>query len=67
MKILSANTCYVPHDLNHVIRSKNEVSATLGGMNDAQIQSIWASVESLYKTGNYPSSASVYVVRDKYC
>ena len=47
MKILSANTCYVPHDLNHVIRSKNEVSATLGGMNDAQIQSIWASVESL--------------------
>ena len=54
MKILSANTCYVPHDLNHVIRSKDEVSATLGGMNDAQIQSIWASVESLYKTGNYP-------------
>ena len=54
MKILSANTCYVPHDLNYVIRSKNEVCATLGGMNDAQIQSIWASVESLYKTGNYP-------------
>ena len=54
MKILSTNTCYVPQDLNQVIRSKNEVAAELGGMTEQQIQKIWGSVESLYKTGNYP-------------
>ncbi|HRA91547.1 MAG TPA: hypothetical protein PLR79_05135, partial [Acinetobacter sp.] len=31
MKILSTNTCYVPEDLNQVIRSKDEVAAELGG------------------------------------
>ena len=54
MKILSTNTCYVPKDLNQVIRSKDEVAAELGGMTERQIQKIWNSVEQLYKTGNYP-------------
>ena len=54
MKILSTNTCYVPHDLKQVIRSKDEVSAELGGMSETQVQKIWHSVEGLYKTGNYP-------------
>lgn len=54
MKILSTNTCYVPEDLNQVIRSKDEVAAELGGMTEKQIQKIWESIESLYKTGNYP-------------
>ena len=53
MKILSTNTCYVPNDLNQVIRTKNEVAADLGGMTERQIQNIWNSVENLYKTGNY--------------
>ena len=52
MKILSTNTCYVPHDLNQVIRSKDEVAAELGGMTEKQIQKIWDSIECLYKTGN---------------
>lgn len=54
VKILSTNTCYVPNDLNQVIRTKNEVAADLGGMTERQIQNIWNSVENLYKTGNYP-------------
>ena len=54
MKILSTNTCYVPDDLNQVIRSKDEVAAELGGMTEKQIQKIWDSIECLYKTGNYP-------------
>ncbi|MCU4378230.1 serine hydrolase domain-containing protein [Acinetobacter haemolyticus] len=54
MKLLSANTCYIPHDLSQVIRSKDEVSAELGGMSHAQVDKIWTSVESLYRTGNYP-------------
>ena len=54
MKILSTNTCYVPHDLSQVIRAKNEVAAELGGMTQQQVQNIWNSVEGLYKTGNYP-------------
>jgi hypothetical protein len=54
VKILSTNTCYVPKDLNQVIRSKDEVAAELGGMTERQIQKIWNSVEQLYKTGNYP-------------
>lgn len=54
VKLLSANTCYVPHDLSQVIRSKDEVSAELGGMSHAQVDKIWTSVESLYRTGNYP-------------
>ena len=54
MKLLSTNTCYVPQDLNQVIRSKDEVAAELGGMTEQQIQKIWGSVEGLYKTGNYP-------------
>jgi CubicO group peptidase (beta-lactamase class C family) len=54
VKLLSTNTCYVPQDLNQVIRSKDEVAAELGGMTEQQIQKIWGSVEGLYKTGNYP-------------
>ncbi|QER40723.1 beta-lactamase family protein [Acinetobacter suaedae] len=54
MKLLSANTCYVPHDLSQVTHSKDEVSAELGGMSHAQVDKIWTSVESLYRTGNYP-------------
>ena len=53
MKILSTNTCYVPDDLNQVIRSKDEVAAELGGLTEKQVQKIWDSVECLYKTGNY--------------
>ena len=40
VKILSTNTCYVPKDLNQVIRSKDEVPAELGGMTERQIQKI---------------------------
>jgi CubicO group peptidase (beta-lactamase class C family) len=54
VKILSTNTCYVPDDLNQVIRSKDEVAAELGGLTEKQVQKIWDSVECLYKTGNYP-------------
>ncbi|OTG67536.1 serine hydrolase domain-containing protein [Acinetobacter silvestris] len=54
MKIFSTNTCYVPHDLSSVMHQQHEVAAELGGMTEQQLQKIWASIESLYKTGNYP-------------
>ena len=54
VKIFSTNTCYVPRDLSTITQSKNEVAAELGGMTDAQVQKIWHSIESLYKTGNHP-------------
>ena len=54
VKIFSTNTCYVPKDLSTVTQSKHEVAAELGGMTDAQVQKIWHSIESLYKTGNHP-------------
>lgn len=66
MKILSTNTCYVPKDLNQVIRSKDEVAAELGGMTERQIQKIWNSVEQLYKTGNYPLETCAYAVMDRF-
>lgn len=54
MKIFSTNTCYVPKDLNSITQAKDEVNAELGGMNPKQVQTIWRSVEALYKTGNHP-------------
>ena len=54
MKIFSTNTCYVPHNLNAVSHQQQEVAAELGGMTEQQIQKIWGSIESLYKTGNHP-------------
>ncbi len=54
MKIFSTNTCPVPNDLESVIHHKDEVPAELGGMSEQQVQKIWKSIESLYKTGNYP-------------
>ena len=54
MKLFSTNTCHVPQDLSSIMRSKDEVHPELGGMTDKQVQKIWASVESLYKTGNHP-------------
>lgn len=54
MKLFSTNTCYVPRDLNSITTSKNEVDPALGGLSGAQIEKIWSSVETLYKSGNHP-------------
>ncbi|OTG84905.1 serine hydrolase domain-containing protein [Acinetobacter sp. ANC 4648] len=54
MKIFSTNTCYVPKDLSSVMHQQHEVAPELGGMTEQQLQKIWESLESLYKTGNYP-------------
>ena len=54
VKLLSKNTYYVPEDLKSISTSKNEVNPELGGMTQEQIDEIWQSVESLYKTGNHP-------------
>ncbi|WP_130803604.1 serine hydrolase domain-containing protein [Acinetobacter ihumii] len=54
MKLLSTNTCFVPKDLNSVMRRQDEVEAEQGGMTQQQLQKIWHSVETTYKTGNYP-------------
>ncbi len=54
VKTFSTNTCYVPKDLGQIIQSKYEVSAELGGMTEKQVDKIWSSIESLYKTGNHP-------------
>jgi CubicO group peptidase (beta-lactamase class C family) len=54
VKFLSTNTCIAPDDLNTITRSKNEVSPELGGMTQHQIDKIWQSIESLYRTGNHP-------------
>jgi len=54
VKIFSTNTCPVPDNIEQVIRQKDEVAAEQGGMSDHQIQKIWKSIETLYKTGNYP-------------
>ncbi len=54
MKIFSTNTCPIPDNIEQVIRQKDEVAAEQGGMSDHQIQKIWKSIETLYKTGNYP-------------
>lgn len=54
MKLFSTNTCSVPKDLNSVTRSSQEEKAELGGMTQNQVDKIWRSVETLYKTGNYP-------------
>ena len=54
MKLFSTNTCHVPQDLSSIMRSKDEVHPELGGMTDKQVQKIWSSIESLYKTGNHP-------------
>ncbi|MCH4244173.1 serine hydrolase domain-containing protein [Acinetobacter gerneri] len=54
MKIFSTNTCYVPHDLSQITQAKDELSPDQGGMTQAQIDKIWSSIESLYRTGNSP-------------
>ena len=54
MKLFSTNTCYVPKDLNSITQSKNEVLPKQGGMTEQQVQKIWGSIESLYRTGNHP-------------
>ncbi len=66
MKIFSTNTCPVPNDLESVIHHKDEVPAELGGMSEQQVQKIWKSIESLYKTGNYPPLLFAYVDRGKF-
>lgn len=54
VKLFSTNTCYVPKDLASITQSKNEVAAEKGGMTTEQVQKIWNSFESLYRTGNHP-------------
>lgn len=55
MKIFSTNTIKVPHDIASVTRiGGGEVAAELAGMTPAQVNHIWHSVESLYRTGNHP-------------
>ena len=54
MKLFSTNTCYVPKDLNSIRQSKNEVSPEQGGMTQQNIDQIWHSVETLYRSGNHP-------------
>ena len=54
VKLLSTNTCFVPRDLAVVMRQEDEVHPEQGAMTEQQRQKIWKSVESAYKTGNYP-------------
>ncbi len=54
VKIFSSNTCYVPKDLSAITDIQHEVSAEEGGMTVKQVETIWRSVEDLYKTGNSP-------------
>ena len=54
MKIISTNTFQAPKDLGSITHHKNEVAPELGGMSRQQIESIWHSIESLFKTGNHP-------------
>ncbi len=54
VKIFSSNTCYVPKDLSAITDIQHEVAAEAGGMTQKQIETIWRSVENLYKTGNSP-------------
>ena len=54
VKLLSTNTCFVPRDLAAVMRQEDEVHPEQGAMTEQQRQKIWKSVESAYKTGNYP-------------
>ncbi|MCU4412753.1 beta-lactamase family protein [Acinetobacter sp. WU_MDCI_Axc73] len=54
MKLLSTNTCFVPHDLAAVMKQQDEVHPEQGAMTEQQRQKIWKSVEGAYKTGNYP-------------
>lgn len=55
MKIFSTNTINVPHDIASVTRiGGGEVAAELAGMTPEQVNHIWHSVESLYRTGNHP-------------
>lgn len=54
MKLFSTNTHNVPVDLSTITRSLNEVAPEQAGMSELQVQKIWHSVETLYKTGNHP-------------
>lgn len=54
MKLFSTNTHHVPTDLHSITAIQHEVAPELGGMTQTQIDKIWHSVESLYRTGNHP-------------
>lgn len=54
MKLLSTNTCTVPKNLAEITVRCQEVAPELAGMSTAQRDKIWHSIETLYKTGNYP-------------
>ncbi len=54
MKLFSTNTHHVPADLSSIMAAQHEVAPELGGMTQTQIDKIWQSVESLYRTGNHP-------------
>ena len=54
VKLFSTNTFVAPTDLSSITRSKDEVNPEQGGMTQAQIDMIWQSVESLFRTGNHP-------------
>lgn len=54
MKLLSTNTCTIPKNLASVTVTQHEVAPELAGMSISQRDKIWRSVETLYKTGNYP-------------
>lgn len=54
MKLFSTNTHHVPADLHSITTARHEVAPELGGMTHTQIDKIWHSVESLYRTGNHP-------------
>lgn len=54
MKLFSTNTHHVPADLHSITAIQHEVAPELGGMTQTQIDKIWHSVESLYRTGNHP-------------
>ena len=54
MKFLSTNTIRIPKDLQSISDVGVESQAALAGMTSKQVQHIWSSVESLYKTGNHP-------------
>lgn len=54
MKILSTNTIRVPKDLSTITDIGNEEDAALAGMTSTQVNTIWNTVEGLFKTGNHP-------------
>ena len=66
VKLLSTNTCFVPRNLAAVMRQEDEVHPEQGAMTEQQRQKIWKSVESAYKTGNYPFISFVYAAKVRF-